>query len=93
VRSVESLMIRALPQRKRQVLIQVDQRGSREGGLVVEVTGVLVELARVVLRKELVLRDVIEGYAVEVVNTAIDVVMGVKTQIPVMRMDLVSVRY
>jgi hypothetical protein len=86
-------MIRALPQRKRQVLIQVDQRGSREGGLVVKVTGVLVELARVVLRKELVLRDVIEGYAVEVVNTAIDVVMGVKTQIPVMRMDLVSVRY
>lgn len=93
MRSVESSMIRALPQRKRQVLIQVDQRGSREGGLVVEVTGVLVELARAVLRKELVLRDVIEGYAIEVENTVIDVVKGVTTQIRVMHMGLVLVRY
>lgn len=86
-------MIRALAQRKRQVLVQVEQMDSDEGGLAVEVMGALAELAQAVLGKERVLEDAIGGCAFGIANMALVVATGATRQILVMHMDFVLVRY
>ena len=93
MRSATSPMIRAYSRQKKQMLSLVDRMSSCSDGLVVEVMGVSVVLARVVLRRMWVPRDVVEDCVAGIVSMAIDVVMEVTTQISVMHMDLTSVRY